>query len=212
MNRAKVDDEAYINFLMATPKVCSATEAARVRPEAVDPPAHDAFFTRLLHRQEPDAATRWREAAPQVERQGGVLVVDDSTLDKLYAKKIEWVQRHWSGKHHAVVEGINLITLLWSDGDRHVPVDERIYDKAGDALTKNDHFRAMLEVAHGRGFMPESVVLDSGYSGLDNLKQVRDLGWTWLTQLKTNRLVNPDRTELRSVASSKRRLKVPSSI
>ena len=43
MNRPKVDDEAYINFLMATPKVCSATEAARVQPEAVDPPAHDAF-------------------------------------------------------------------------------------------------------------------------------------------------------------------------
>lgn len=106
MNRPKVDDEAYINFLMATPKVCSATEAARVQPEAVDPPAHDAF-TRLLHRQEPDAATLWREAAPQVERQGGVLVVDDSTLDKPYAKKIELVQRHWSGKPHAVVEGIN---------------------------------------------------------------------------------------------------------
>lgn len=49
MNRPKVDDEAYINFLMATPKVCSATEAARVQPEMADPPAHDAF-TRLLHR------------------------------------------------------------------------------------------------------------------------------------------------------------------
>jgi hypothetical protein len=46
------------------------------------------------------------------------------------------VQRHWSGKHHAVVEGINLITLLWSEGDRHVPLDYRLYDKAGDALTK----------------------------------------------------------------------------
>ena len=63
-------------------------------------------------------------------------------------------------------------------------MDYRIYDKAGDALTKNDHFRAMLEVAHGRGFVPEYVVFDSGYSGLDNLKQVRDLGWKWLTQLK----------------------------
>lgn len=199
MNRAKVDDETYINFLMATPKVCSATEAARVQPEMADPPAHDAF-TRLLHRQEPDAATLWREAAPQVERQGGVLVVDDSTLDKPYAKKIELVQRHWSGKHHAVVEGINLITVLWSDGDRHVPVDYRIYDKAGDALTKNDHFRTMLEAAHGRGFMPECVVFDSWYSSLDNLKQVRDLGWTWLTRLKANRLVNPDRTGLRPVA------------
>ena len=43
LNPPKVTDEAYINFLMATPKVCSATEAARVQPEAVDPPAHDAF-------------------------------------------------------------------------------------------------------------------------------------------------------------------------
>ncbi len=114
---------------------------------------------------------------------------------------VELVQRHWSGKHHAVVEGINLITVLWSDGDRHVPVDYRIYDKAGDALTKNDHFRTMLAVAHGRGFMPECVVFDSWYSSLDNLKQVRDLGWTWLTRLKANRLVNPDRTGLRPVAS-----------
>lgn len=106
MNRPKVDDEAYINFLIGTPKVCSATEAARVQPEAVDPLAHDAF-TQLLHRLGPDAATLWRETAPQVERHRGVLVVDDSTLDKPYAKKIELVQRHWSGKPHAVVEGIN---------------------------------------------------------------------------------------------------------
>ena len=121
MNPAKVTDEDYIQFLLATPKVCSATEAARVQPEEAKAPAHDAF-TRLLHRLEPDALTLWREAAPQVERQGGVLVVDDSTLDKPYAEKIALVQRHWSGKHHAVVDGINLITLLWSEGDRHVPV------------------------------------------------------------------------------------------
>jgi len=39
MNRPKVDDEAYINFLIGTPKVCSATEAARVQPEMADPAA-----------------------------------------------------------------------------------------------------------------------------------------------------------------------------
>lgn len=52
--------------------------------------------------------------------------MDDSTLDKPYAEKMDLVQRHWSGKHHAVVEGINLITLLWTDGDRPVPVDYRV--------------------------------------------------------------------------------------
>ena len=179
--------------------MCSATEAARVQPEAANRPAHDAF-TRLLHRLEPDAATLWQEAAPQVERQEGVLAVDDSTLDKPYAEKIELVQRHWSGKHRAVVEGINLVTLLWTDGDRHVPVDYRIDDKTGDTLTKNDHFRALLEAADGRGFRPECVVFESGYSSLENLKQVRNFGWVWLTQLKTNRLVNPDRTGLCPVA------------
>jgi len=35
MNPAKVRDEDYIQFLIATPKVCSATEAARVQPDTV---------------------------------------------------------------------------------------------------------------------------------------------------------------------------------
>jgi hypothetical protein len=47
-------------------------------------------------------------------------------LDKPSAKNIELVQRHWSGKHHAVVEGIHLMTLLWTEGERHGPVDYRL--------------------------------------------------------------------------------------
>jgi len=191
MNRPKVNDHDYIDFLIATPKACSGVEAARVSAVQTSPPAHDAF-TRLLHRLEPDAETLWQEAASQVDRQQGILVLDDSTLDKPYAKQIELVHRHWSGKHRAVVEGINLITLLWTDGDRHVPVDYRLYDKAGDGLSKNDHAQAMLTTAHARGFQPACVVFDSWYGSLDNLKLIRDLGWIWLTQLKANRHVNPE--------------------
>src|SRR5437588_12706439 len=105
----------------------------------------------LLHRLEPDAETLWTEASSQVSLSQGILVIDDSTLDKPYAKKMELVTRHWSGKHHAVVSGINLIALLWTDGDRHVPCDYRIFDKKRDALTKNDHFQAMAKEAHQRG-------------------------------------------------------------
>ena len=199
MNPPKVTDEDYIHFLIATPRVCSGAEAARGQPGGEAAPAHDAF-TRLLHRLEPDAATLWREAAGQVERHSGLLVVDDSTLDKPYAKKIELVQRHWSGKHHMVVAGINLITLLWTEGDRHVPVDYRLYDKVGDALTKNDHFQALLKTAHARGFSPAGVVFDSCYSSLANLKLLQGWGWVWLTRLKANRLVNPDCRGLCAVA------------
>jgi hypothetical protein len=71
MNPPRVTDESYINFLIATPKVCSATEAARVQPAEPVAPAHDSV-TRLLYRLEPDAATLWQEAAGQVARQSGI--------------------------------------------------------------------------------------------------------------------------------------------
>lgn len=189
MNPPKVRDRAYIDFLIATPKACSGMEAARVSAVETSPPAHEAF-TRLLHCLEPDAETLWPEAASQVERHQGILVLDDATLDKPYAKKIELVSRHWSGKHHAVVEGIDGITLLWSEGDRHVPVDYRVYDKSGEQLTKNDHFQAMLTTARERGFTPECVVFDSWYGSLENLKLINGFGWVWLTRLKANRLVS----------------------
>ncbi len=123
MNAPRCSDTEYIDFLGTTPHAVSGTEAARVQPRRPDAPAHDAF-TRLLHRLEPDPATLWQEVSPLIERGRGVLIVDDTTtLDKPYAKKIELVHRHWSGKHHAVVDGINLITLLWSEGESLIPCD-----------------------------------------------------------------------------------------
>jgi hypothetical protein len=199
VNPPKCSDDDYINFVIASPRSVSATEAAKVQGDEEQAPAHDAF-TRLLHRLEPDAATLWREARSQVGLTRGVLVIDDSTLDKPYAKQMELVARHWSGKHHAVVSGINLITLLWTDGDRHVPCDYRVFDKKRDALTKNDHFRAMLAESRARGFEPACVVFDSWYSGLENLRLIRSFGWVWLTRLKSNRKVNPDREGLRAVS------------
>jgi len=198
MSATKVHARDYIDFLIATPKACSGTEAARVQPDQPDPPAHDAF-TRLLTRLEPDPETLWAEARPQVRRDDGVLVVDDSTLDKPYATAIELVTRHWSGKHHAVVQGINLVSLLWTDGDRHIPCDYRVYHKAADARTKNDHFGDMIRAAYARGFKPRCVAFDGWYSSLDNLKLIRDCGWTWLTRLKSNRLVNKDREGTRAL-------------
>jgi putative transposase len=190
MNPPKCDELDYINFLIAAQKVFSNTEAARCHPAAdSDGPAHDAY-TRLLHRCQSDAEAVWQEVKRCVSLVGGILVVDDSTLDKFYARQIQLVTRHWSGKHHRVVQGINLISLLWTDGEAHLPCDFRVYDKPHDRLSKNDHFQAMLTTAAGRGFQPHLVGFDSWYASLKNLKLVRTFQWHWLTQLKANRLVD----------------------
>ncbi len=78
MNPPKVTDEDYVQFLIATSKVCSATVAERAQSDENQALAHDTF-THLLHRLEPDALMLWREAAPYVKRQR-IIVRSSSTV------------------------------------------------------------------------------------------------------------------------------------
>ena len=125
MNEPKVTDLDYITFLLAAPRVVSCTEGARVQPDGAQPAAHDAL-NRLLNRLKPDTTPLWQEAELLIDRTHGLLIIDDTTLDKPYAQQIALVHRHWSGKHHRIVAGINLVTLVWSDDTHAVPCDYRL--------------------------------------------------------------------------------------
>ena len=199
MSQAKVTPTEYIDFLIATPRNASAMEAERSQPACAQGTAHDAY-TRLLQRLEPDSTTLWAEVQTEVLGCEGVLVLDDSVLDKPYARQMGLVHHVWSGKHHRVVKGIDLLTLLWTDGDRHLPCDYRVYDKPTDSKSKNDHFRDLLRTAQERGISPQCVLFDGWYSSLDNLKLIRTMKWRWLTRLKANRRVNHNRTGLQALS------------
>ncbi len=201
MNPPKVTDDDYINFIIATPRDVTATFAGRVQPESKNAPAHDAF-TRLLQRLEPDAETLWEEAKTQIDLHTGILVLDDSTLEKPYSEFNALVYRHWSGKQKEVVNGINLITLLWTDGVRCVPIDYRVFDKERDGKTKNDHFAEMLLTAFERGCKPQLVCFDSWYASVENLKLCRSLGWHFLTRLKSNRQIRVGGGSLQAVSEA----------
>jgi hypothetical protein len=100
------------------------------------------------------------------------------------------------------VGGINLITLLWTDGTRVVRVYYRVFEKDTDGKTKNDHFAEMLLEAHKRGFDPQFVCFDSWYSSVDNLKLIRALGWHFLTRLKSNRQIRVSGGSLQAVSEA----------
>src|SRR5674536_109832 len=127
INPPKCSDIDFINFLIATSNVFSYTEAARCDPFVANAPSHDAF-TRCLQRQPTDTEALWDEVKNHVKPEESFLIVDDSTLDKPYAKEMAFVRRMWSGKHHRTVKGISLITLIWTDGTTVIPVDFRIYN------------------------------------------------------------------------------------
>jgi putative transposase len=129
----------------------------------------------------------------------GLLLVDDSTLDKPSARAMDLVSYHWSGNHHRVVKGISLQSLIWTDGDSIIPVDARVVNKS-EGKTKNDLFIELVEGAFQKGFRVEYVCFDSWYSSLENLKFLRDNEQHWLGRFKSNRLVNPDRSGNRPIS------------
>jgi putative transposase len=111
MNPPKYTDLEYINFLIATQKVYSCSEAERVQPHTGNSASHNAINrllplaakARLLHRIEPEPEQLWQEAKADVELTTGILVLDDMMMDKWFAQKIELVSRQWSGRHKRVV-------------------------------------------------------------------------------------------------------------
>lgn len=133
----------------------------------------------------------WQEAKKHVTGTSGIIISDETVLNKSRSQKVELVRWQYSGNEHDIVRGIGMLNFLWVNDSNHVcPMDVRIYEPKEDGKTKNDHFREMLKIAKRREVKPEAVIADSWYSSLDNLKCIRDLGWNWVMGLRKNRVVN----------------------
>jgi hypothetical protein len=152
----------YMGFLMSEPKSISCTGLAEVMGLS-----HDSV-NRFLLRESYEPRDLYNEAARLLNLVGGTLNVDDSTLDKPYSRHMELVCHCWSGKHQRVVNGLNLITLYYTDPQgRSLPVNYRVYDKA-EKKTKNEYFSEMLEEVLKWGLKPDFVTADSWYSCVKN--------------------------------------------
>jgi len=154
--------------------------------------SHDSV-NRFLLRETYSPRDLFDEVRSELNLKGGVVSVDDTVLDKPYSCKIAFVSHFWSGKHHRVVQGVNLITLYYCDPEgRHQPVNYRIVDKE-EGKTKNDYFREMLAEVQDWGLEPASVTGDSWYSSVKNLKVVKHHNLGFLFALESNRVISVEK-------------------
>ena len=113
----------YIAFLLSEPNSVSCLRVSDVLDMS-----HDSV-NRFLYRETYSPEDLFEEARKSLDLIGGILSVDDTVLDKPYAKYLSFLGHFWSGKHHAVVRGINLITLYYTDPKgQQSPINFRIYD------------------------------------------------------------------------------------
>lgn len=187
MQKQKCSLRLYRNFLLASQNRFSATELARVSP---DQSMHHDAVTNWLDRSRFHPSEIWNQAKPLVHRKSGYLVGDDSVLDKRYSRASGLVKLQYSGNAHGLVKGIDVVNLLWTDGEQFAPIDYRIYQPNRDGKDKNDHFREMLKRAKQRQFSPLYVLMDCWYGSVKNLKLIREQRWHFICNFKSNRKVS----------------------
>lgn len=172
---------------MSEPKSSTCTRLAEVMAIS-----HDSV-NRFLLRENYEPEDLFNEAKRLLNLTGGTLNVDDSTLDKPYSHRMELVGHFWSGKHHRVVKGLNLITLYYTDPQgRSLPVNYRVYDKA-EGKTKNAYFLDMLNEVLAWGLRPNFMTGDSWYACVDNLKTVKNHRMGFMFAVESNRRVSTEK-------------------
>lgn len=184
--------EDYVEYLLSTPFNYTCTNLA----EHKDAVSHDVVSD-FLRRERFPPNQLWEIVSPHLQdSETSVIIADDSVQDKRYSNFIELVKRQYSGNEHGLVKGIGLVNLVHSsgnDGD-FFPIDYRVYSPETDRKTKNDHFREMFTrlLTHKR-LKARTILFDSWYASVENLKLIHRSGWTFFTTLKSNRQVSVSR-------------------
>ncbi len=189
--------QQYIEYLVATPSHYTCTHLANhLEGEAAT--SHDSISD-YLRREKLTPRRLWEVVQPLLhDSPDSYLIVDDSVQNKQYSQKIELVKLQYSGAEGGLVRGIGVVNLLHTSGEEgdFFPIDFRIYAPDCDGKTKNEHFLEMLIRAKSdKRLQANTVLFDSWYASVDNLKVIHRLGMVFVSTLKSNRLVSTSKEQ-----------------
>lgn len=129
----------------------------------------------------------WEVFASRLVTSGGYIVLDDTSWQR-WAKKAEAVSLLWCGSVGKVLMGMQVVLLIWTDGNWKVPIGIRLWQKGGPS--KVELAKELLIEAATRGIRPQYVVFDSWYAAATLLNLISGLGWRYVAQIKSNRRLN----------------------
>jgi putative transposase len=151
--------------------------------------SHDSL-NRLLHSDFPWSKRLWELFSSRLLRTGGWLVLDDTSWQR-FAKHAEAVSWVWSSTTGKLCYGAQVVLLIWTDGNRKVPLSCRLWEKG--KKSKVELACEMLRQAKARGLAPNYVLFDSWYTARQLLNLLDELQWKYVARIKSNRLLDGQR-------------------
>ena len=166
--------------------------------------SHDTI-TRSLNSADYGSKELWSVVKPlvkQISSSQGVLCFDDTIEEKAYMSENDMICWHYDHCLKRSVKGINQITGLYYNQGVSLPIcfkiihkTEWVIDKKTNKpkrvskVSKQDHFRQLLQQSIDNSLIFKYILADSWYSSAENFKFIQELNHHFIMPLKANRKV-----------------------
>lgn len=195
--------DLYTDYLISSFGLTTATGLSTMLGGTV---SHDRI-SRFLGKSDLTSADLWHLVKPlvrQVQRDEGVLIIDDSIEAKPYTDESELICWHWDHTVNRSVKGINLLTCLYYSQEVALPVAFELVTKPdwvtdkktgkpkrAQRQTKNELYRHMLAICCANQLSFRYVLNDIWFASAENMVYVKEqLNKDFVMPLKENRKVS----------------------
>jgi len=198
--------ELYTDYLVSSFSQTTATGLCALLDNAY---SHDKI-TRFLSAREYDQKDYWffiKSIVRQIEREDGILIVDDTIEEKPYTDENDIVCWHYDHSKGRSVKGMNIINFLYQvdledDQAFSLPVsyevvvkDQEYIDKKGkkkrrSKISKNEIVRKRLKILTFQNRVKfRYIAFDSWFTSKENMGFIKyDLKKDFVGAIKSNRL------------------------
>jgi len=200
MNKEILD--LYTDYLLCSFGQTTATGLSKLMKGAI---SHDKV-SRMLASEKMTSKQWWRmvkRTVRAVEREDGVIIIDDTIVEKPHTDENEIVCWHYDHSKGRNVKGINFLTALYYVQEVALPVAFEIVSKTEvytdmktgkkkrrSTVTKNEYYRKMLAAVMGNQILFKYVLNDIWFASAENMRYVKlDIDKDFIMALKGNRKV-----------------------
>lgn len=120
----------------------------------------------------------------------GYLIVDETDVDKSFAKIIpclSWIFSHRKNKH---IFGLHIVAVAWTNGSMTIPLGWKIYQKSSGKTKLDLAIEIISYCLFTLRIQPHAVLFDSFYASEKILKFLHNHKQSFFSQLPKNRLFN----------------------
>lgn len=124
---------------------------------------------------------------------GGQLIIDCTSLSKIYAKTIEGIRWVYCSTLNKAIKGYTVIKIIYVHDNAIYNLDDIIWQK--EEGTKNEIVRKKLKEYYQAGLEPEIILFDLWYGAKDTFNLLHDFDWKYLCLSKKNRIFEGKRID-----------------